>query len=133
MILSVYNRSSVLPYALLAVAILLTVMGELLLKRGMNLHGELNIAASTLVPTVWQLVTNPFILGGFTLIFSGSLFWLSVISRIDLSVAYPMLSTGYVLVVLASALFLGEQVTALRMLGVFVIVVGVFLVFWSAQ
>ena len=122
-----------LPYFLLGIAILLTVCGELLLKRGMNLHGEFDLAPATLAPTLWRVFTSPYVLGGFSLIFCGSIFWLSVISRIDLSVAYPMLSTGYILVVLASAIFLGEQITWLRGLGVVVIVTGVCLVFWSAQ
>lgn len=122
-----------LPYVLLSVAIVLTVCGELLLKRGMNLHGELNLVSETLVADLGRMLANPFLWGGFGLIFSGSIFWLSVISRIDLSLAYPMLSMGYVVVVLASWVFLGEHVTLLRMAGVLVIIAGVSLVYWSGQ
>jgi multidrug transporter EmrE-like cation transporter len=122
-----------LPLVLLGIAILLTVSGELLLKQGMNRNGVLEVSPDTLLPTVGRLLTNPFILAGFTFIFSGSIFWLGVISRVPLSYAYPMLSTSYILVVGASWLFLGEEITLLRMVGVVVIILGVSLVFRSGQ
>ena len=122
-----------LPLILLGIAIVLTVSGELLLKQGMNRNGVLELAPETLVPTVLQLFTNPFILAGFTLIFSGSIFWLSLISRVPLSYAYPMLSMSYILVVAASWAFLGEQITWMRAIGVLVIMAGVSLVFRSGQ
>ena len=64
-------------FALLMIAMCLTVTGELLLKTGMNRHGELNVSASTIVPTAIKLFTNPFVLGGFVFVFSGALFWLA--------------------------------------------------------
>jgi drug/metabolite transporter (DMT)-like permease len=112
-------------FALLVIAMCLTVTGELLLKNGMNQHGELNVSAATFLSTAVRIFTNPFILGGFALVFSGALFWLAVISRWPLSLAYPLLSISYILGIIASALFLKEQVSLLQVLGVLVIVVGV--------
>ena len=86
-----------------------------------------------LVPALARAFSNPFVLGGFGCIFVGSLFWLAVISRVHLSYAYPMLSLSYVLVVAASWLFLGEQITWMRVMGVIVIIAGVSLVFSSGQ
>jgi len=131
--LTLKDRSLLLPFVLLSIAIVLTVSGELLLKQGMTRHGVLDLAPDTLVSNIGKLVTNPFVMGGFTLIFSGSIFWLSVISRVPLSFAYPMLSTSYILVVAASWFFLGEQISWLRLAGVFVIIAGVSLVAWSGQ
>lgn len=133
MTLTLKDRSLLLPFVLLSIAIVLTVSGELLLKQGMTRHGVLDLAPDTLVSNIGKLVTNPFVMGGFTLIFSGSIFWLSVISRVPLSFAYPMLSTSYILVVAASWFFLGEQISWLRLAGVFVIIAGVSLVAWSGQ
>jgi drug/metabolite transporter (DMT)-like permease len=115
-------------FALLLIAISLTVTGELLLKTAMNRHGELNVSISTLVPTAIRLFTNPFVLGGFALVFSGALFWLGVLSRWPLSVAYPLLSISYIIGIIASVLVLKEKVSWLQVLGVLVIVVGVVLV-----
>ncbi len=115
-------------FALLMIAISLTVTGELLLKTAMNRHGELNVSFSTLVPTAIKLFTNPFVLGGFVLVFSGALFWLAVLSRWPLSLAYPLLSISYIIGIIASVLVLKEKVSWVQLLGVLVIVLGVVLV-----
>lgn len=122
-----------LPYILLIIAVLLTVTGELFLKHGMSQHGVLELAPETLVRSLFTVFTNPFVMVGFSFIFSASVFWLSVISRIHLSVAYPLLSTGYIIIVLASALLFNEQLTWTRVAGVVVIMGGISLVYQSAQ
>lgn len=73
----------ILVFTLLLTAIGLTVTGELLLKAGMNQVGEFSASFDTLIRTFteWRVVL------GFILIFSGALFWLGVISRVDLSFA----------------------------------------------
>jgi drug/metabolite transporter (DMT)-like permease len=115
-------------FALLMVAMCLTVTGELLLKHGMNRHGELNVSLDTLVPTAVKLFTNPFVLGGFVFVFSGALFWLAVLSRWPLSLAYPLLSISYIIGIGASVLILKEKVNWVQLLGVLVIILGVYLV-----
>lgn len=115
-------------FALLMVAMCLTVTGELLLKSGMNQYGQLNVSLSTLPSTAIKLFTNPFVFGGFVFVFAGALFWLAVLSRWPLSLAYPFLSISYIIGIGASVLFLGERVTAIQLLGVLVIVAGVSLV-----
>lgn len=127
------HRKRLLPYILIFIAVVLTVTGELFLKHGMNQHGVLDLAPSTLLPTLWTVFTNRFVLIGFCFIFSASVFWLSAISRIHLSVAYPMLSTGYIIVVLASAVLFGEPLTWVRLLGVAVIMGGITLVFQGSS
>jgi drug/metabolite transporter (DMT)-like permease len=115
-------------FGLLMIAMSLTVTGELLLKNGMNRHGELSISASTFVPTAVKLFTNPFVLGGFAFVFGGALFWLAVLSRWPLSLAYPLLSISYIIGIILSVIFLGEKVGWAQVLGVFVIILGVYLV-----
>src|SRR5215210_266662 len=120
-------------FGLLMIAMSLTVTGELLLKSGMNRHGELNVSFSTLVPTAVKLFTSPFVVGGFFFVFSGALFWLAVLSRWPLSLAYPLLSISYIIGITASVLLLKEKVTLVQIAGVFVIILGVFLVSRGAE
>src|SRR4051794_4891404 len=115
-------------FALLMVAMMLTVTGELLLKTGMNRHGQLDVGLSTLVPTAVKLFTNPFVLGGFAFVFSGALFWLAVLSRWPLSLAYPLLSISYIIGIGAAVVILKEKVSWIQLLGVLVIILGVYLV-----
>ena len=115
-------------FLLLLVAVLLSVCGELLLKHGMNRLGVLSLQLPQTLIDLGRAFTTPAILAGFVFIFGGSLFWLAVISRVDLSWAYPMLSLGYVIGVIAAWLLLGEQLSLLRLAGVLVVVSGVVIV-----
>lgn len=115
-------------FGILLIAISLTVTGELLLKSGINRHGGLELSLSGILPTAWKLFTNIFIVGGFAFVFSGALFWLVVLSRWDLSLAYPLLSISYIIGIALAAFILKEEVTLLQVMGVFVIIAGVTLV-----
>lgn len=55
-------------------------------------------------------------------------FWLYVLSKLDLSKAYPMVALGYVLASIFGWLFLGEPVKTTRIVGLMVIVVGVIII-----
>lgn len=119
------------PIVALLIAISFSVTGEMLLKVGMNRVGSLDLTGAHAIPKLIQAFTNPAVLGGFILIFGGSLFWLSVISKVNLSWAYPMLSLSYIIVVFLSALFLNEALTAWRIAGVLTIIAGVFMIYRS--
>jgi len=110
-------------------AMLFSTTGELFLKRGMNEIGSFDFTAvSAILPTVTKIATNPFIWIGMIGFVGGSVFWLSVISRVPLSLAYPMLSLSYVIVVVESWIFLNEGLHPLRVIGSLIIIGGVVLV-----
>ena len=97
----------------------------------MNQVGVLSLAPKGFISGLLRAFSNPKILAGFAIIFSGSLIWLAVLSRADLSWAYPMLSLGYLFVVLTSWFFLGEAFSLLRVMGTVFICLGVLLTFRS--
>jgi multidrug transporter EmrE-like cation transporter len=115
-----------MTYALLFVAICLTVTGEVLLKAGMNEVGEFSFTPAAMFETFthWRIVA------GFALIFGGALFWLYVISRFDLSYAYPLLALSYIAILIPSWLVLGEQITINKIVGALIIVCGVIVLTW---
>src|SRR5689334_6091299 len=114
-------------FALLIVAIILSTFGEVLLKAGVNRIGTITFAPGTLIRAFlqWQ------VLAGFVLLFGGSLFWLAVISRVHLSIAYPLLAIGYILTTLWALIFLKEPVPASRWLGIGAICGGIVLVLYK--
>ena len=117
---------SLLDAALLALDIVMVVAGQFVMKLGVaqvGRFGEMS-TAGFLVKTL----LNPWVLLGIALYGLSAIVWLGLISRVPLSVAYPMLSLAYVLVVFVSWLFLGEGMTALKWLGVFLIAIGVVLI-----
>jgi len=108
---------------------LFSTTGELFLKRGMNEIGTFDFASvPTIVPTLIRIFTNPSIWIGFIGFMGGSVFWLSVISRVPLSLAYPILGLGYVVVAVESWIFLGEKFNPLLLLGAIVVGIGVAMV-----
>ena len=117
---------------LLLAGIALSVTGELLLKYGMDQyrerHGVLDLAPATLVPTLFRVFTQLPVLLGFVFVFGASIFWLAVLSRVDLSYAYPMLAFGYVVTALLARVLFGEAISPTRWAGIVVICIGVVLV-----
>lgn len=113
---------------LLVAGICLSVVGELLLKHGMNRFGPLDLSPPTLIPTLFRVFTQPPILLGFVFVFGASIFWLAVISRVHLSYAYPLLAFGYVVTALLARVLFNEPISLVRWAGILVICVGVVLV-----
>ena len=113
-------------YILAITSILLAVAGQLLMKRGMATFGAfpVNQLISRLIP----IFLNPYVFMGFVLFGLSSIFWLVVLSRLPLSLVYPMVSVGYVLVAIVSWYFFKESVSLVRWLGIIVIMAGVFLI-----
>lgn len=113
---------------LLIPAILLSTTGELLFKIGMNRVGSFEFAPAAIRAVLPRILFNPFIWVGFVGFGLGAVFWLAVLSRVPLSLAYPILALSYFVVVIEAWLFLHERVTWKRLLGVAVLVVGVVIV-----
>lgn len=113
-------------YLIMAISILLAVAGQLLMKKGMMVFGA--FPANQLLSRVVPMFLNPYVFFGFACFGLSSIFWLIVLSRLPLSLVYPMVSVAYVLVALASMLFFKECVTLARWTGIAVIIFGVFLI-----
>jgi len=108
--------------------VLLNATAQLLLKAGTNRVGEFAFALENVVPIGTKLVLNPFILGGLGCYVVSVAVWILGLSRIPVSVAYPMLSVGYIVNAVLAYLLFGESLTAQKMVGIGFIIVGVFLV-----
>lgn len=113
---------------LLMIGVLLNAAAQLLLKAGMTRIGEFDFQLSNVVPIGLQLASNlPIVLGLSAYVIS-VLVWMMVLSRVDVSLAYPMVSLGYVVNALGAYFLFAEPLSALRVSGIFVILMGVFMV-----
>lgn len=120
-----YN-SDMKDYILLFFNVLLTVMGQILLKQGVSKVGVINFRE--LVPKLTQVILNPYVIGGISIYGFTTFVWLVILSRVKLSIAYPMLSLGYVLTIPFSWLFFKESIPKVRIIGAIIICIGVYLV-----
>lgn len=110
------------------ISVLGGAVGQLLLKRGMNTMGPLTLSASNLFEVLLKMGTNPFVIVGLMVYVGSTVFWLTALSRVDLSYAYPFASLSYIVMLIASWQIFNENLSPLRLLGTFVIAMGVFLV-----
>ena len=112
---------------LLLVTITLNVSGQYMMKRGMSSVGEISGDLTLMIERLSSAFLNPYVIGGVGAYGLSSISWLILLSRVDLTYAYPALSLGYVVVTIVGALMLGEQVSAMRWTSVLIICFGVFL------
>jgi multidrug transporter EmrE-like cation transporter len=113
------------------ISVLLNVSGQLCLKKGALAKGPLDLHMNKLLLAVYHAFSNPFIILGLFLYGISAFFWIIALSRVDLSYAYPILSLGYILIMLLSYWFFQENLSTLRVLGTLTVVVGLCLIFKS--
>jgi multidrug transporter EmrE-like cation transporter len=115
-------------FSLLMTGVLLNAGAQLLLKAGTNSVGVFEFSRDNIVPIGWRLVTEPHIMGGLGCYVVSVVVWVMALSRVEVSIAYPLLSVGYVVNAIAAWYLFGEAVTPMRLVGIGVIIVGVCLV-----
>lgn len=105
------------------------VLGQLSLKIGMNRVGKIGVdRLRRPVSLGLQVLGTPAVVVGFLLYALGALGWLVVLSRVDLSFAYPFLGLSYVTVPVVAVLLLGERFDRGQWLAVVAVLVGVTMV-----
>jgi multidrug transporter EmrE-like cation transporter len=117
-----------LSFSLLMTGVLLNAGAQLLLKAGTNSVGAFEYTSANIVPVGWKLATEPHIVGGLTCYVISVVVWIMALSRVEVSIAYPLLSVGYVVNAIAAYYLFGEAVTPMRLTGIAVIIVGVWIV-----
>ena len=100
-----------LSLSLVLLGVLLNAAAQLLLKAGTNAIGQFQFSAANLGPIGWKVATQPFILGGLACYVVSVVVWIMALSRVEVSVAYPMLSIGYVINAVAAYFLFGEAVS----------------------
>ena len=110
------------------VSVLLGAVGQILLKKGMTNMGAITLTLNQLPATLWGMATNLYVVFGLLLYVTGTVFWLSALSRVDLSYAYPFASLSYIVMLIASWQLFNEDIAPIRLLGTIVVGLGVFLI-----
>ncbi|MDO8931135.1 MAG: SMR family transporter, partial [Rhodocyclaceae bacterium] len=98
------------------------------LKAGTNAVGHFEFHLDNLVPVGLKLAFEPHIMGGMACYAISLVVWIMALSRAPVSVAYPMLSIGYVINAFVAWQWFGEALAAQKLAGIGFIVVGVWLV-----
>lgn len=114
-----------MSYVYVAATVLLTVYGQLVVKWQVSATARLGAGPDDRIGLLLALLVNPWILSGFAAAFVAALCWMIALARLDLSHAYPFVSLSFVLVLVLSALLLGEPLSWQKAAGIALIVCGV--------
>ncbi len=116
-------------YQLLVVSVIFNVIANIFLKKGVVSFGGISSDSSKLVPGLLRAAYNPYIIFGLVLYGLSFLIWLRVLSFNDLSKSYPIFATCvFILTTIGSVAFLNENVSVMRILGIAVMLLGIFIV-----
>lgn len=114
---------------LIIFSVSLSSVAQLILKKGMSAPSVQGAISGGQTWDIFQRIAlSPFVIGGLSIYFLGAVVWLWVLSKTDLSQAYPFVGLGFILTLVLSAGVLGESISTMRIAGTFVIVVGVIMV-----
>lgn len=109
---------------LILFTVLTNAAAQILLKKGMLLLGSFEFSAGSILSIAPQIALNPFVLLGLLTFVVSMGSHLLVLSRVDLSFAYPFLSLAYVVATLYAYFVFQESVNSYRIGGIALICLG---------
>ena len=115
-------------FALVLTGVLLNAIAQLLLKAGAGALADVELRASNAAAIASRVIFNVPIIAGLVCYALSVVVWILALARVEVSVAYPMLSLGYVVNALAAWWLFNESLSGARIAGIGIILVGVWLV-----
>lgn len=115
-------------FSFLITGVLLNALAQLLLKAGTNALGVITLTRDNWAGEFGRMAGEPHFIAGAVCYGVSLIVWILGLSRVPVSIAYPMLSLGYVVNAIAAYYLFGEGLTLARWLGIGFIVLGVWLV-----
>jgi multidrug transporter EmrE-like cation transporter len=116
---------NIATFSFIVFGVLLNAVAQLLLKAGARNVGEIHLTLQNLFSVGIKVASQWPIIGGLTCYVLSVVLWIIALSRVDVSIAYPMLSLGYVVTAVGAWYLFGEALSAQRLLAICVILVGV--------
>ena len=114
-----------MSYVYVFLTVLLTVYGQLVIKWQVLAAGAFPEAPGEKMLFLARLLINPWIVSALAAALAAAVTWMAAMTKLDLSHAYPFLSTVFVLVPVASVLMFNEPVTTPKIVGLALIVAGI--------
>ena len=111
-----------MKYILAFVSILLGSFAQYLLKKGIT---DVTRASNGFIQLLKNSVSNISLIIGLSFYALSMVFWLYVLSKMQLSKAYPMVSLGYVFTMFLGYFLLNESLSAFKLIGIMLIICGV--------
>lgn len=114
-----------MKYIIALISILLGSIAQYLLKTGMN---EITQNNNPVIRTIQESCTNIAVISGICCYALSMIFWLFVLSQMELSKAYPLVSLGYIFTLILGYWLLDESITYSKIVGIAFIILGVVII-----
>lgn len=112
----------------LLISILTAATAQIILKKGALEFPDLKLSLSSFFDLILGIFQNKWLFTGMALFVISFFFYIFTLSKVQLSFAYPvMVSVGMILVIIGSWIFLGERLSLLNIIGILLIILGIFL------
>jgi multidrug transporter EmrE-like cation transporter len=113
-------------FALVMTGVLLNAVAQLALKASVSDTGIINLDMQSLISSAASLATNLWLWVGLICYAISVVVWILALSRVDVSIAYPMLSIGYIVNAVAASQLFNEPLGIGKVVGIGIIIVGVY-------
>ena len=117
-----------MPYLFMIITLAAAVAGQLLLKKGLLVIGQIPQSLSEFVPFFFKVFTNIYVLSAVVLWVVAALAWILAVSKGELGHILPFMGISFALVALFSTIIFKENIAAWGWLGIALVCTGVFLV-----
>ncbi len=118
---------NITSFLLIITGVMLNAVAQLALKAGVRHMGPIALSMNQVIPVSLRLMSEPYLWLGLACYGISVVVWILALSRVDVSIAYPMLSLGYVVTAFAAWWLFGESLGSMRLVGIGIIIVGVYI------
>jgi drug/metabolite transporter (DMT)-like permease len=115
-------------FLLLILTVVLNTIANLLIKKGALKIIPPSFSLFNIVPFLLQVGTNLFVVSGLVIFATGFFLWVLILSKIQVSIAAPLMSVSYIFLTIFAYLFLNEPLTIWKIFGIMIIILGVFII-----
>jgi multidrug transporter EmrE-like cation transporter len=115
-----------MSWVYVGLTVALTVYGQLIVKWQVGRAGDLPDETWSKIEFLLRLAVNPWVISVFVAAAIAALSWMAAMTHLELSRAYPFVGLSFVLVLIFSAVFFDEALTAWKVSGVLLIILGLF-------
>ncbi|MGA7594657.1 MAG: EamA family transporter [Gallionella sp.] len=119
---------NLISFALIFTGVMLNAAAQILMKAGTNAIGHFEFSAANVVPIGLKLAAEWHILAALCCYALSVVIWILALSRVPVSIAFPMLSMAYVVNAIAAYYLLGEPFSSTKLVGMGIIILGVIVI-----
>lgn len=119
---------NLISFALIFTGVMLNAAAQILMKTGTNSIGYFEFSIENILPISWKLATEWHIVVALFCYALSVIIWILALSRVPVSIAFPLLSMAYIVTAVAAWYLLGEALSLTKVAGIVVIILGVIII-----